>query len=105
MLAAARTRFGAGQALAGHQAEATAQRFPDRSFDPSVCRFGVMFDPANDAGDRHAYQVLTTGRQGNCTCLKPTMLKYGCGKDMICQQPSFQRHPYRRASAVPNRFS
>ncbi|WP_428535041.1 class I SAM-dependent methyltransferase [Rhodopila sp.] len=99
MLAVARTKFGAGQEVARHQAQATAQRFPDRSFDPSVCRFGVMFENANDAGDRHAYQVLTTGRQGNCTCLKPTMLKHGCGNDMICQEPSFQRNPDRRASA------
>jgi SAM-dependent methyltransferase len=61
MLAVAREKIRADEAVAFQQADATALPFPDGSFDTMICQFGLMFFPDKDQGHREAHRVLTAG--------------------------------------------
>lgn len=61
MLAVARGKFGAGEAVDFRQADAMALPFDDASFDLVACQFGVMFFPDKVASFREAARVLRPG--------------------------------------------
>jgi SAM-dependent methyltransferase len=61
MLAVARGKFLAGEAVEFREADAAALPFPDGTFDALACQFGVMFFPDKGASFREAHRVLAPG--------------------------------------------
>lgn len=61
MMAHAQAKDLDGTAVEWRQADATALRFEDASFDVVVCQFGLMFFPDKAAGVREAWRVLRPG--------------------------------------------
>lgn len=61
MLAIARAKFRAGEAVAFQPADAQDLPFEDGAFDALVCQFGVMFFPDKPGSYREAARVLRPG--------------------------------------------
>ena len=61
MLAFARKKFSADEAIEWQQADAQNLPFADGSFDAVVCQFGVMFFPDKELAFREALRVLRPG--------------------------------------------
>jgi ubiquinone/menaquinone biosynthesis C-methylase UbiE len=57
----AKPKFRKDENVTWQQADASALRFPNCSFDAAVCQFGVMFVPDKAAAMRESYRVLRSG--------------------------------------------
>ncbi|HYM71501.1 MAG TPA: methyltransferase domain-containing protein [Stellaceae bacterium] len=61
MLATARAKFRAGEAVEFQPADAAALPFDDGGFDAVVCQFGIMFFPDKQKSHLEAHRVLAPG--------------------------------------------
>ncbi len=61
MMAVARSKFRADEAVEFQVADATALPYPAGSFDTVVCQFGVMFFPDREQSFREVRRVLVPG--------------------------------------------